>query len=1392
MGDSLPDNLADLEPEEVFLDALAALPSPANRRRLSAAGSASKLKEKNLIPPLNTPTSRRVSLPRASKCVLISAPAATNSKMPSEKPQTAAQKDPSAAILDRMETMFRGLREDIGKSEANTGKKIDELSDRLSARLTRAEKDLSKLGTDMATTRQELDSLREKIDVQERSIPSLIEAAISSRPRQADPESRTGRRPRGLGNHRMTNVEKEEKYWDARASLRMWPITGPDTAAAVVNFISEKLQCPEGMVNITDIVAITKVVPRPGAEARDQVVARFSSVRLRDEIKALTRNLDGTDRLTGVQIEPPDFLRTQYQTFQRLAFQLKKKHPSLKRSVRFDDAGFCLTMNILTSRGAEWKTIDYEDAQSTMKKARDRTDSISRRELEQMADLDGSRKKRRRTVDDSEDSDMDDDDNDVTIVENDTRDRNNTRTKPYCSTLTFINANARSLKPKIDSLHDCFVEKDLDLAFVTETWLQDGRELQETTDLLRENFALGLVARNRESAAANGRLYGGVAIVSRLKTTSLREFPLVNPESYEVLAAVAKVSGHKSKIFCLACYAPPNISPARANAMMEFVSDIVSEAKRSFPECSVIIAGDFNQWDPACITEEHPDIREINHGPTREGLAIDRSFVNFSRAIREASTLEPLESEDARPSDHRMAYAKAEFTKPVPKIIKYTYRQYTEAGATTFLADLESTSWEGVMSELSSDKKLERLQCVLGRLMAKHFKLKTTVRKSTDPPWFNDRILWLIKKRRKIYDREGRSPRYKILRRKSDKLARDRASVYLMQQRQAMTGPNASKNFFRNVKAFNSREKPPEFNVRDLFPGQSDSSVAEALASHFNAISAEFDGLREADIPTALDLDLPVLSPEQVAKRLRDIKKPKSTVAGDIFPALINRASHMLAIPLTDIFNSITVNADWPADWKVEYVTPIPKKAHPETPDDLRNISCTQMLSKTYESFVLEWLNSQVSLRTNQYGGTKGSGTEHYLVELWQKVLENLEDPRAGVLLTSIDYSKAFNRLNFDSCLQALKDKGACQQLIKIVASFLTDRTMRVKIGSALSDPKPIMGGVPQGSRLGVLLFNALIDGFEAHSTDIQPYDLPPPNPPTPTQRSDGHPAPLPVPAEPDGRDYRHLPPWRVEPLQVLKFVDDNVVQEKINFDSVPTDGYSFRTRQAIRTQNLTHGIVHEAKARGLKVNNAKTTALCISEVKNYIPKAFITDLDGNQIQSGNEMKILGFHFNSDVGMAAQVQAIRRKFFAKKWVLTHLGNNGFSKHDLLQVYKASILPIHDYCSCVYNSSLTKTQASALERLQAHALKTIYGYQHSYRSLLEITGLQTLQARRNARSDRFAAKCLENPRYRDWFPLQAIARPTRGSLKYKEMFARTKRLYNSPLYFMRRRLNGKQE
>lgn len=130
-------------------------------------------------------------------------------------------------------------------------------------------------------------------------------------------------------------------------------------------------------------------------------------------------------------------------------------------------------------------------------------------------------------------------------------------------------------------------------------------------------------------------------------------------------------------------------------------------------------------------------------------------------------------------------------------------------------------------------------------------------------------------------------------------------------------------------------------------------------------------------------------------------------VLGDIFPAVVNRAAIALAMPLTHIYNCISLSQEWLEGWKTEYVTPIPKGTAPQSPDDLRNISCTTLFSKVYESFVLKWITSEVKLRLNQFGGVKGTGTKHYLVELWQTVLENIEDPRAGSLFTSIDYSKA-------------------------------------------------------------------------------------------------------------------------------------------------------------------------------------------------------------------------------------------------------------------------------------------------------------------------------------------------------------------------------------------------
>ena len=268
---------------------------------------------------------------------------------------------------------------------------------------------------------------------------------------------------------------------------------------------------------------------------------------------------------------------------------------------------------------------------------------------------------------------------------------------------------------------------------------------------------------------------------------------------------------------------------------------------------------------------------------------------------------------------------------------------------------------------------------------------------------------------------------------------------------------------------------------------------------------------------------------------------------------------------------------------------------------------------------------------------------------------------------------------------------------------------------------------------------------------------------------------------------------WKRKKVEVDKYVDDNLQEECVSFENavqVTVGGDNLRIKHAIQTQNVFRHVVRRAEERGMKVNTAKTGMLCVSDSLNYKTQAYIEDASGGRGESGEKLKVLGWHFSSRPTVEAHIQALKKRFRERYWVLRHLKHNGFDTADLLKVYVSMLTPVADYMMEVYHSMLTDSQDEVVERLQSHALKCIFGPRILARRMRELADITTLRDRSIEYLDKFAVKCARNPRFEHWFVEKEGGRNTRRKEKYEEEFARCDRLYNSPIFYMRRHLNGK--
>ena len=85
-------------------------------------------------------------------------------------------------------------------------------------------------------------------------------------------------------------------------------------------------------------------------------------------------------------------------------------------------------------------------------------------------------------------------------------------------------------------------------------------------------------------------------------------------------------------------------------------------------------------------------------------------------------------------------------------------------------------------------------------------------------------------------------------------------------------------------------------------------------------------------------------------------------------------------------------------------------------------------------------------------------------------------DQEEKTAVVALDIEGAFDRVWHEALITKLTASGIDEALLPLLRDYLRDRKLRVTVSSRDCEVQPIRAGVPQGSCLGLLLWNIYIN----------------------------------------------------------------------------------------------------------------------------------------------------------------------------------------------------------------------------------------------------------------------------------------------------------------------------
>lgn len=540
--------------------------------------------------------------------------------------------------------------------------------------------------------------------------------------------------------------------------------------------------------------------------------------------------------------------------------------------------------------------------------------------------------------------------------------------------------------------------------------------------------------------------------------------------------------------------------------------------------------------------------------------------------------------------------------------------------------------------------------------------------KDTYIPWINKDIRDLMKCRDQSFIKFKKSKLgsdfddYKALRNKViDELRRNKKGYY---EKVIDNNKHDSKKMWKTLKYLIGSKKCSIITNEIEFNGE----IMNDSYNIANKLNEYFVGSVEKIIKNinCTDLDVNIVNNEinlwdvfdetnydEMSKIIKNLDKNKG-INDDINSDILELAWKINYNIILDAINNSLKIGFVPDNWKIATVTPIPKIKGSKKAEDMRPINTLPLYEQILEQIVKTRLENFVEnnklINNDQSGFRKTFSCETALqnsIIEWRKQL----DTGQYIGVVYIDFARAFETINREILINKLSNLGIKGKVLKWFQSYLENRKQLVRFNGSLSEKINVNNGVPQGSKLGPLLFIIYINDIIEKLNNVG--------------------------------------------IKCKMFADDM----KIYFYSHNIKIIEYKLNEGLKI------LSDWMNKNQLKINVKKSAFMILnSQRANNVRGKCKLMIDNEMLNEVRSTKYLGIIIDDTLTFNDNAKYVANKISKKVNLLYRLGNS-ISSFTKCTIYKSIILPHFDYCSTLM-LNYSKSNIDLLQKLQNRAMRII--------------------------------------------------------------------------------------